>query len=161
GATRDRLPRSAARPRRRSPTRRASGPGTSGRGAGTASAPLPGDDRALLGVHLVPDAGALAEVPHARRGAFREELLVGLRRDVRRRLPVSDLHLEQPLDEVDVVHADRVVVGEERAHLDADVAADALLEAVLDGLLAPTGERAGRQVLDALHRAELRALPAR
>ena len=42
--------------------------------------------------------------------------------------------VEQLLDEVDVVHPDRVVVGQQRADLDADVAADALLEPVLHRL---------------------------
>src|SRR5262249_45304913 len=44
---------------------------------------------------------------------------------------------------------------------DADVATDALLEAVLDGLLPAPRERPGREVLDALHRAELGTLAAR
>src|SRR4029077_14157931 len=53
------------------------------------------------------------------------------------------------------------VVGEQRTHLDADVAPDALLEPVLHRLHAPARERAGRQVLDALDGAELGTLAAR
>src|SRR5204863_9015246 len=98
-----------------------------------------------------PDAGALAERPDALRAALGEELLVGAGGHVRRRLPVPDLHAEELLDEVDVVHPDRVVVREQRAHLDADVAADAFLETVLDGLLAASRDAPGREVLDALH----------
>src|SRR5205085_7153814 len=101
------------------------------------------------------------DVPDARRRALREELLVRTRRHVVRGLAVADLRPDELLDQVDVVHANGVVVGQERADLDADVAPDAFLETVLDRLLAATGERAGRQILDALHRAELRALPAR
>src|SRR5439155_4029483 len=115
----------------------------------------------LLGVHLVADARALAEVAHAAPAALGEVLLVGLGRDVVDGLPVADLGAEELLDEIDVVHPDGVVVGQERAHLDADVAADALLEAVLDRLLAAAGQAPRRQVLDAADRAELRALAAR
>src|SRR5439155_9956914 len=130
-------------------------------GAGPVLTPLARDDGALFGVHLVADARALAQVAHARGAALGEVLLVGLRGDVVVGLPVADLHAEELLDQVDVVHPDGVVVGQERAHLDADVAADALLEAVLDRRLAAAGQRARRQVLDARDRAELRALAAR
>src|SRR5439155_14302847 len=106
---------------------------TTSSGAGLPA--LARDDRPLLGVHLVADARPLAQVAHARGAALGEVPLVGLRRKVVIGLPVADLDAEELLDEVDVVHADGVVVGQERAHLDADVAADALLEAVLDGLL--------------------------
>src|SRR5206468_3177381 len=118
-------------------------------------------DGALLGVHLLPDARAPAEVPHAAAAALGEELLVGLGRDVFVRPLVGDADPEKLLHEVDVVHADGVVVGEQRTHLDADVAPDALLEAVLHRLHAPAWQRAGREVLDALDRAELGALAAR
>ena len=57
--------------------------------------------------------------------------------------------------------ADGVVIGEERAHFHADVAPDALLEAVLDGLHAAAVDGAGAEVLDALDRTELGTLAAR
>src|SRR5262249_27500806 len=123
------------------------------------SAALARHHGALLRVHLVPDARSLAEV--AVGAALGEVLLPRLRREVLRGLRVADLHVERLLAEVHVVHPDRVVVGEERAHLDADVAADALLEPVLHRLDAPPRHGASRQVLDALDGAELGALAAR
>src|ERR1051326_5198805 len=121
---------------------------------------LAGEYGALLRVHLVPDARALAEVAHARRPALGEQLLVRPGGDVLVRLPIADLHPEQLLDHVGIVHADGVVVREQRAHLDADVGADALLEQVVHRLLTASGERPGRHVLDALDGTELRALAA-
>src|SRR5215831_16269305 len=95
------------------------------------------------------------------RATFREELLVRLRRDVLGRLPIADLDAQQLLDEIDVVHANRVVVGEQRAYLDADVAADAFLKTILHGLHAAARHAPRREVFDALHRAELGTLAAR
>src|SRR5262245_27869498 len=95
------------------------------------------------------------------RATFREELLVRLRRDVLGRLPIADLDAQQLLDQIDVVHANRVVVGEQRAYLDADVAADAFLKTILYGLHAAARHAARREVFDALHRAELGTLAAR
>src|SRR6185369_7351476 len=121
---------------------------------------LEAEPLALLAIHLLADARSLAQVPIG--AALGEQLLVRLRRSSLRRLPIRDLDAEGLLDEVAAVHPHRVVVGEQRAHLDADVAADALLKAVLDGLVvAATGERPGRERLDAADRAELRALAAR
>ena len=95
------------------------------------------------------------------RAALGEILLVRLRRDVRVRFRIPDFHAEHVLDERRVVHSDRVVVREERADLDADVAADALLKPVLHRLHATVRDRSGCEVLDALHRTELRTLAAR
>src|SRR5262249_42718887 len=124
-------------------------------------AALAGEDRALLRVHLVADAGALTEMTDAPAAALGEEVLPRLRRRRHVRLAVADRRLEELLDEVDGVHADGGVVGEERAHLDADVAPDALLVAILNRLHAAPGHGPRRQILDALHRTELGTLPAR
>src|SRR5438034_1107850 len=67
-------------------------------------APLALHDGALLGVHLLPDAGALAEVPYAVAPALREELLVSLGGNVLIRALIRDLDAEKLLDEIDVVH---------------------------------------------------------
>ena len=73
---------------------------------------------------------------------------------------IGDLHAENVFDKARVVHADCVVVGEERANLDADVASDTFLIAVLHWLHAASGNRTGFQVLDTLNGAEFRALSA-
>src|SRR5262249_2119083 len=72
----------------------------------------------------------------------------------------GDLDAQDPLDEVDIVHPDSIVVRQECTDLDTDIAADALLEAVLHRLHPTAGHRAGRQVLDALDGAELGTLAA-
>src|SRR5262249_44226245 len=70
------------------------------------SAALARHEGALLGVHLVADAGALAAITVT--AALGEEVLIGLGGDVGVGLLVADLHAERLLDQVDVVHANRV-----------------------------------------------------
>src|SRR5208282_5100069 len=117
------------------------------------------ENRALFGVHLLADARSFPDVPIF--STFCKIFLVRLRRDRLRRRRVRDLHAQHILDQLAVVHPDRVVVREQRANFDADKASDAFLEAVLHRLHAAARNRAGRQVLDALHRAELGAFAAR
>ena len=60
-----------------------------------------------------------------------------------------------------IVHPDRVVVREQRANLDADVASDTFLIAVLHRLHAASRHRTRLEILDTLNGAEFGALAAR
>src|SRR5574337_343662 len=128
---------------------------------GVSDARALGGQRALLVlVHLCPDARAVAEMAHAARPAFGKVLLVRLRRLVLRRLFVTDCDPKDLLDHADVVHAHRIVIGQQRTDFDADVAADALLKTILHRLQPTTRHAVRRQILDTLHWTELRALAA-
>jgi len=95
-------------------------------------------------------------MPHAGCPALGKILFIGLGREVYVRLAVGEGHAQQSFDQVHVIHPDRIVVGEQCTDLDADVAADALLEAILHGLYASARQGVGCEILDALHGAELR-----
>jgi hypothetical protein len=113
-------------------------------------------DRPFLSVHFVTEARALPQMPHAGCPALGKELCIGLGREVPLRLAVGEGHAQEVFDQVHVIHPDRIVVGEEGTDLDTDVAADALLEAILHGLYASARQRVRGERLDALHGAELR-----
>jgi hypothetical protein len=99
-------------------------------------------------------------MPHAGCPALRKILFIGLGREVPVWRAVGDGHAQQSFDQVHVIHPDRIVVGEEGTDLYTDVAADALLEAILHGLYASPRQRVRCEILDALHGAELRTFAA-
>src|SRR5215467_642174 len=93
--------------------------------------------------------------------AFREQFLVRLGTNILRGRLIADFNPERVLDELGVVHPDRVVISQQRANLDADVTADAFLETVLNRLHAPARDRARAKIFDTLHGAEFGAFATR
>src|SRR5213593_2913478 len=119
-----------------------------------AKRPLP-----FLLVHLGTEARALAQI--AIEPSLREVFFVRLRGRVFFGGRVPDLHAQGLLHQTHVVHPHRIVVREQGADLDADVAPDTLLKTVLYRLavLAPP-HRPRTEILDAADGTELGALTA-
>src|SRR5262249_23562756 len=93
--------------------------------------------------------------------AFRKQFLVRLGRNLLGRGLIADFNPKRVLDHLGLVHSDRVVIGQQRTDLDADVATNAFLETVLNRLHAPARDRARAKIFDTLHGAEFGAFATR
>src|SRR5215469_12059515 len=93
--------------------------------------------------------------------AFREPFLVRFGGNRLDGGLVPDFDSERVLDKLRVVHSDRVVIGQQRANFDADVAPDAFLKTILHGLHTAAWDRARSQIFDTLHGAEFGAFATR